>query len=135
MGPLRVALAVTLAVGLSVVALSGGEGADPRTPATLPGMPATFLGVAIVGSGPRTAAGGRRVGAAEADRWWLARAAPLGPAGLGWAGEMCERSRLVLGAVTVGGGGAVAAGDGDGWAYVGPGDAGAVALALTAAGY
>jgi hypothetical protein len=42
------------AVGLAVV--SGGAPADPRTPAGPPGMPAPFLGTAVVGSGGLTAA-------------------------------------------------------------------------------
>ncbi len=36
--------------------MSGGSGADPRTPAALPGMPAPFLGTAVVGNGGLTAA-------------------------------------------------------------------------------
>jgi hypothetical protein len=48
------ALVVAGAVGLAVV--SGGSSADPRTPAGLPGLPAPFLGTAVVGSGGLTAA-------------------------------------------------------------------------------
>ncbi|HMJ72278.1 MAG TPA: glycoside hydrolase family 15 protein [Solirubrobacterales bacterium] len=44
------------AVTLGVLALSGGHRGDPRTPTGLPGLPAPFLGVAVVGSGGRTAA-------------------------------------------------------------------------------
>jgi glucoamylase len=44
------------AVALAVVALSGGRQDDPRTPVGLPGLPAPFLGTAVVGSGERTAA-------------------------------------------------------------------------------
>jgi glucoamylase len=48
-----VALAALVA---GVAALSGGSRTDPRTPAGLPGMPVPLLGVAVVGSGGRTAA-------------------------------------------------------------------------------
>jgi len=41
---------------LALLALSGGRRDDPRTPAALPGLPQPFLGVAVVGSGRRTAA-------------------------------------------------------------------------------
>ncbi len=41
---------------LGLVAVSGGASDDPRTPEALPGMPPPFLGVAVVGSGGRTAA-------------------------------------------------------------------------------
>lgn len=44
------------AVVLGVLALSGGHRDDPRTPTGLPGLPPPFLGVAVVGSGGRTAA-------------------------------------------------------------------------------
>lgn len=44
------------AVALGVLALSGGHRDDPRTPIGLPGLPPPFLGVAVVGSGGRTAA-------------------------------------------------------------------------------
>jgi hypothetical protein len=43
-------------VVLGVLALSGGHREDPRTPIGLPGLPPPFLGVAVVGSGGRTAA-------------------------------------------------------------------------------
>ena len=36
--------------------VSGGSGADPRTPPALPGLPPPFLGVAVIGSGARSAA-------------------------------------------------------------------------------
>jgi glucoamylase len=49
-----VAVGAALAVGVAV--LSGGSAADPRTPPALPGLPPPFLGVAVVGSGGRTAA-------------------------------------------------------------------------------
>ena len=44
------------AVALALLALSGGDRGDPQTPAGLPGLPPPFLGVAVVGSGARTAA-------------------------------------------------------------------------------
>jgi hypothetical protein len=51
--------AVLLALAALVAALllvSGEERSDPRTPAALPGMPAAFLGVAVLGEGELTAA-------------------------------------------------------------------------------
>ncbi|HEX6688443.1 MAG TPA: hypothetical protein VF085_07235, partial [Solirubrobacterales bacterium] len=51
----RAGIALGAAV-LLVAALSGGSRDDPRTPAGLPGLPPPFLGVAVVGSGGRTAA-------------------------------------------------------------------------------
>src|SRR5690349_16680578 len=46
-----------LAVAVAALLLvSGGSGADPKTPAGLPGMPPPFLGTAIVGTGGMTAA-------------------------------------------------------------------------------
>lgn len=47
-------MAAVAAAGALVV--SGGSGADPRTPAGLPGMPPPFLGTAVVGDGGLTAA-------------------------------------------------------------------------------
>jgi hypothetical protein len=47
-------LAAIAAVALAVV--SGGSGADPRTPAALPGLPPPFLGTAVAGSGGLTVA-------------------------------------------------------------------------------
>lgn len=41
---------------LAFLALSGGHRDDPRTPAGLAGLPPPFLGIAVVGSGGRTAA-------------------------------------------------------------------------------
>ena len=52
----RAALAVAAAVAVGMVVVSGGSGADPRTPAALPGLPAPFLGTAVAGSGGLTAA-------------------------------------------------------------------------------
>jgi hypothetical protein len=48
------ALIAVVAAGLAVA--SGGSGADPRTPAALPGLPAPFLGTAVAGSGGLAAA-------------------------------------------------------------------------------
>lgn len=45
--------AIAVAAGLVI---SGGSGADPETPAGLPGMPPPFLGVAVLGDGEMTAA-------------------------------------------------------------------------------
>jgi hypothetical protein len=44
------------AVILAASALSGGRRDDPRTPPGLPGLPAPFLGTAVVGNGGRVAA-------------------------------------------------------------------------------
>ncbi len=55
MALVRAAAAVAVAVAV-VAAVSGGSTADPRTPTGLPGLPAPFLGTAVVGSGGRTAA-------------------------------------------------------------------------------
>lgn len=55
-GAARTAIGVGLVVASAAVVLSGGSRADPRTPTGLPGMPRPFLGVAVVGSGGRTAA-------------------------------------------------------------------------------
>ena len=73
--------------------------------------------------------------AAREDRRWLRRALPLAPGAPPWAGEMHERSLLVLRALTDRRTGAVAAGARDGWAYVWPRDAATAAMALAAAGY
>jgi glucoamylase len=75
------------------------------------------------------------LGAAAADRRWLARAQPLGAGAPRWARAMYRRSLLVLRALTDRRSGAVAAGARDGWAYVWPRDASAVAIALAAAGH
>lgn len=45
-----------MAVGLALVALSGRDRGDPRTPVGLPGLPSPFFGIALVGSGGHTAA-------------------------------------------------------------------------------
>ncbi|MGE0068421.1 MAG: hypothetical protein AB7T48_13815, partial [Solirubrobacterales bacterium] len=52
----RAALALGAVVALALLAISGGSGADPRTPPALPGLPPPFLGTAAVGSGGLTAA-------------------------------------------------------------------------------
>jgi hypothetical protein len=52
----RAALALGTVVALALLALSGGSGADPRTPPGLAGMPEPFLGTAVAGSGKLTAA-------------------------------------------------------------------------------
>ncbi|HVO54260.1 MAG TPA: hypothetical protein VMT37_07600 [Solirubrobacterales bacterium] len=49
-------LAVLAAILVAAVAVSGGSGSDPRTPAALPGMPPPFLGTAVTGGGGTTAA-------------------------------------------------------------------------------
>jgi Glycosyl hydrolases family 15 len=56
MGLVRAVAAVVAAVVIGVIVISGGSTADPRTPPGLPGLPAPFLGTAVVGSGGRTAA-------------------------------------------------------------------------------
>ena len=52
----RAALGVLVAGAAAVALVSGGSVADPRTPAALPGLPAPFLGTAVVGDGGLTAA-------------------------------------------------------------------------------
>jgi glucoamylase len=52
----RTAPALGTVVAAAVLLLSGGSGADPETPAGLPGMPPPFLGVAVLGDGGLTAA-------------------------------------------------------------------------------
>jgi len=56
MGWARTATALGAVVVAAVLLLSGGSGADPETPAGLPGMPPPFLGVAVLGDGGLTAA-------------------------------------------------------------------------------
>jgi hypothetical protein len=53
---LRAGWAVLVAAAVAAVLVSGGDSADPRTPAGLPGRPPPLLGVALVGSGGTTAA-------------------------------------------------------------------------------
>jgi hypothetical protein len=48
---LSAALVLLVAVAAGLAALSGGSGADPRTPVGPAGLPAPFLGTAIAGSG------------------------------------------------------------------------------------
>ncbi|HET7455809.1 MAG TPA: hypothetical protein VFJ76_09820 [Solirubrobacterales bacterium] len=52
----RAVLGLVAAVTAGALLLSGGSGADPRTPAGLAGEPAPFLGTAVVGDGGLTAA-------------------------------------------------------------------------------
>jgi len=52
----RAALALVVAGAVALALVSGGSGADPRTPAALPGLPPPFLGTAVVGNGALTAA-------------------------------------------------------------------------------
>ncbi|MGD9736441.1 MAG: glycoside hydrolase family 15 protein [Solirubrobacterales bacterium] len=52
----RAALLAAAAAVLSLVLVSGGSEADPRTPAALPGLPPPFLGTAVSGDGGLTAA-------------------------------------------------------------------------------
>ncbi len=56
MGWARAALALGAVVAAGVLLVSGGSGADPRTPAGVPGLPPPFLGTAVVGDGRLTAA-------------------------------------------------------------------------------
>src|SRR3954447_10971170 len=55
MGWARTATALGAVVVAAALLLSGGSGADPETPAGLPGMPPPFLGVAVLGDGELTA--------------------------------------------------------------------------------
>jgi hypothetical protein len=52
----RAALLCLLAVAAGIVLVSGGSGADPRTPPALPGLPPPFLGTTVTGDGGLTAA-------------------------------------------------------------------------------
>ncbi len=52
----RAALACATALALGALLVSGGSGADPRTPPALPGLPPPFLGTAVSGDGGLTAA-------------------------------------------------------------------------------
>ncbi len=49
-------MALGAAGALALLAISGGSGADPRTPAALAGTPPPFLGTAVAGSGDLTGA-------------------------------------------------------------------------------
>jgi hypothetical protein len=55
MGRIR-ALPLLLGAGAACILVSGASGADPRTPAALPGQPAPFLGTAVLGDGGLLAA-------------------------------------------------------------------------------
>ena len=52
----RAAVALVAVVAAGALLLSGGSGADPKTPDGLPGLPPPFLGVAVLGDGGMTAA-------------------------------------------------------------------------------
>jgi hypothetical protein len=52
----RAALGLIAVAAAGALLLSGGSGADPRTPRALPGLPPPFLGTAVVGDGGLTAA-------------------------------------------------------------------------------
>src|SRR3954452_21601579 len=56
MGWARAVLALVAVVAAGALLVSGGSGADSRTPAGLPGSPPPFLGTAVVGNGGLTAA-------------------------------------------------------------------------------
>ncbi len=56
MGWARIVLVLGAVVVAGALLVSGGSGADPRTPPALPGEPPPFLGTAVVGSGGLTAA-------------------------------------------------------------------------------
>src|SRR5260370_535098 len=96
-----------LVVVVGALLISGGSASDPRTPRGLPGLPAPFLGTAVVGSGGRTAAVD-----AYGDFVDLRAAGPAGRGAGGVGAGGCGR-----------------------WAYVWPRDAAAVAIGLAEAGY
>jgi hypothetical protein len=52
----RAALGLIVVVAAGLAVASGGSGADPHTPAALPGLAAPFLGTAVAGSGGLAAA-------------------------------------------------------------------------------
>lgn len=56
MGWARAVLALVAVVAAGALLVSGGSGADPRTPVALPGEPPPFLGTTVVGDGGLTAA-------------------------------------------------------------------------------
>jgi len=56
MGWARALLGLVAVAAAGALLLSGGSGADPRTPVGLPGEPPPFLGTAVAGSGGLTAA-------------------------------------------------------------------------------
>ena len=56
MGWARAGLVLIAAVAVGALLVSGGSGADPRTPVGLRGLPPPFLGRAVVGVGGLTAA-------------------------------------------------------------------------------
>jgi hypothetical protein len=56
MGWARAVLALVAVATAGALLVSGGSGADPRTPPALPGQPPPFLGTAVIGGGGLTAA-------------------------------------------------------------------------------
>jgi hypothetical protein len=56
MGWARAVLLLVAVIAAGALLLSGGSGADPRTPPGLPGEPPPFLGTAVVGNGGLAAA-------------------------------------------------------------------------------
>jgi Glycosyl hydrolases family 15 len=56
MEPLRAMAGLAAAMAVGGLLVSGGSGADPQTPTGLSGLPAPFLGTAVVGHGERTMA-------------------------------------------------------------------------------
>lgn len=52
----RAAPVLAAAIAAAALLVSGGSGADPRTPPALPGMPPPFLGTAAIGGGRATGA-------------------------------------------------------------------------------
>ncbi len=56
MGWARAGLVLVAVAAMGASLVSGGSGADPRTPEGLPGLPPPFLGTAVVGAGGLTAA-------------------------------------------------------------------------------
>jgi glucoamylase len=52
----RAAVGLVAVVAAGALLVSGGHGADPETPAGVPGLPPPFLGVAVLGGGDLTAA-------------------------------------------------------------------------------
>ena len=56
MARIRAALILLAAAAVGLALVSGGSGADPRTPPGLPGLPPPFLGTTVSGDGELTAA-------------------------------------------------------------------------------
>ena len=55
-GRLRASAPLIAIAAATALVVSGGSGDDPRTPPALPGLPAPFLGSAVIGNGGLTAA-------------------------------------------------------------------------------